>query len=112
MIDAAGKYSFIGVFERIGAQSFPAVHKVLWIACALSGEPNAESTAVVTIWSTDDHLLVSTPESPVRFSPEGRTLMVHLLYDTNLPEPGGYTFVIEVGGRPAGKLRLDVYQAT
>jgi hypothetical protein len=111
LIDAAGKYSFIGVFERIGAPSFPAVHKALWIACALAGEPNAESSAVVSIWSPSNNLLVSTNESPLRYSNEGRTMLVHLLYDTTFPEPGSYTVVIEVGGRPAGELKLELYQA-
>jgi hypothetical protein len=110
LIDTGGKHSFIGVFERIGAPGFPVVHKVMWVVSSLRGEPNGAASAVVTVWTPDNNILISTAETPVRFSPEGRTILVHLLYDLNLPGAGTYTFVLEVGGRPLGRMELDVYQ--
>jgi hypothetical protein len=111
MVDQAGKYSFIGVFERVGAVSFPAVHKVLYLVCSVRGTPNARSSAIVNIWSPDVTLLLSTQETPLQFGPEGRTILVHLLYDLNFATPGAYTFALEVGGKPIGEAKLDVYQA-
>jgi hypothetical protein len=111
MVDASGKYSYIGVFERIGAVTFPAVHKMMYIVCSLTGEPNATLPALLTIWSPDDTMLLSTNESQVQFSPDGRTLMVHLLYDVNFKMAGAYSVVVEAAGKPAGRLTLDVYQA-
>ncbi len=111
MVDGTGKYSYIGVFERIGALAFPAVHKMMYIVCSLTGEPSATLPALLTIWSPDDTMLLSTNESQVQFSPDGRTLMVHLLYDVNFKMPGAYSVVVEAAGKPAGRLTLDVYQA-
>ena len=111
LIDANGKYSFIGVFERVGALTFPAVHKVLYVVCSVRGQPGGRSSAIVSIWTPDVSLLLSTQETPVQFGPDGRTMLVHLLYDLNFAAPGAYNFVLEVGGRPAGELKLDVYAA-
>jgi hypothetical protein len=111
LVDSSGKYSFIGIFERVGAVSFPAVHNVLYLVCSVRGTPNTRSTAVVNIWSPEVTLLLSTQESPVQFGPDGRAMLVHLLYDLNFAQPGQYNFALEVTGRPAGELKLEVYTA-
>jgi hypothetical protein len=111
MVDASGKYSYIGVFERIGALTFPAVHKQMYVVCSLAGEPNTSTNALLTLWTPDDRVLLSTSETQVQFSPQGRTMLVHLLYDLNIEAPGLYTVVVEAGGKPAGKLALEVYPA-
>jgi hypothetical protein len=111
LVDASGKYSFIGIFERIGAVNFPAVHKALYVVCSVRGAPNTRSTAVFNIWTPEVQLLLSTQESPVQFGPDGRAMLAHLLYDLNFAGPGIYTFSLEVGGRPAGEMRLEVYRA-
>ncbi|HEY7295928.1 MAG TPA: hypothetical protein VH916_12860 [Dehalococcoidia bacterium] len=112
LIDAAGKYSFIGVFERIGAMSFPAVHKAMWIAFALRGAPHERAMGVVTVWSPQSEILISTNETPVQFGPEGRAMFVQLFYDLSFPATGTYSVVLEVGGKPVGRLDLEVYTAT
>ncbi|MHB8574903.1 MAG: DUF6941 family protein [Dehalococcoidia bacterium] len=111
LLDAGGKYSMIGVFERVGAASFPATHKVMFVVSQLIGLPGATANTMVTIWGPDETIVLSTPESQVRFSPEGRTLLVNLLYDVNFPRAGTYTAVVEAAGKPAGELKLDVYEA-
>ena len=111
MVDAAGKYSFIGVFERIGAVTFPAVHKVMWIAFALRGQPNERATGVVTVWSPQSEIVISTNETPVQFGPEGRAVLVQLFYDLGFAGPGIYSVVLEVDGKPVGRLDLEVYSA-
>src|SRR5579871_3013219 len=58
LVDVSGKYSFIGVFERIGAMTFPAVHKVMWIAFALRGQPNERAMGVVTVWSPQSEIVI------------------------------------------------------
>jgi len=108
-IDAGGKYSLIGIFERIGAQSFPAIHRSLYIVCTLSGDPDQTGNAIMTIWTPDNNILVSTQESPIRFSNDGRTVLVNLLYDLNFPSPGEYSVVVEVNGRPCGTTVLHLY---
>jgi hypothetical protein len=112
LIDGNGKYSFVGVFERVGALTFPALHKILFVVCSLRGQPNTEGRAIVSIWTPDTTLMLSTQESPVRFGPDGRTLLVNLLYDLTFPTAGAYTFAIEIDRRPAGEIKLDVYTAT
>jgi hypothetical protein len=111
MVDANGKYSFVGIFERIGAVNFPAVHKVLYLVCSVRGTPNTRSTAVFSIWTPDVTLLLSTQESPVQYGADGRAMLVHLLFDINFASPGFYNFALEVGGRPVGEMKLDVYAA-
>jgi len=112
LMDAAGKSSFIGVFERVGAATFPAVHKAMYLVFALRGEPNAVGKGVVTVWTPDSAILLSTPESPVQFSSEGRAMLVHLVYDLNFAAPGAYSVVLEVDGRPTGRMDLIVYTAS
>ena len=111
VVDVSGKYSFIGVFERIGALSFPAVHKVMWIAFALRGQPNEQANGIVTVWSPQSEIVVSTNEAPVQFGPEGRAMLVQLFYDLSFAGPGIYSVVLEVDGKPVGRLDLDVYSA-
>jgi hypothetical protein len=112
IIDIAGKYSLIGVFDRIGAMSFPAVHRSMTVVYALTGVPHTSDSAVVTVWTPQDTILLSTAESPVQFSAEGRTLLVHLLFDVQFATAGTYNVVLEVGGRPAGSMELVLYNAT
>ena len=111
MVDASGKYSFIGIFERIGAVSFPAVHKSLYLVCSVRGTPQQRSAAVVNIWTPEVGLLLSTQESPVQFDANGRAMLVHLLYDLNFAAAGQYNFALEIDGRPAGEMKLELYQA-
>jgi hypothetical protein len=109
LIDQAGKYSFIGVFDRIGAPALPAVQRSLYIAVALEGEPNASTAALLDIWAPDGSLLISTPESRVQFSPVGRSMFVNLLLDLRLPEEGQYSVTVEADGRPVGTFGFEVY---
>src|SRR5438105_8061787 len=57
LIDQAGKYSFIGVFDRIGALAFPAIQRSLYIAVALTGPPGDSVEALLDVWSPEGALL-------------------------------------------------------
>jgi hypothetical protein len=110
LVDQAGKQSFIGVWDRIGAATFPAVQRSLYIAVALTGDPNDSTQALLDVWSPQGVLLVSTPESRLQFSPAGRSIFVNLLFDLQLPMPGQYSVTVEAGGRPVGTFEFEVYQ--
>lgn len=110
LIDQAGKYSFIGVFDRIGALTFPAVQRSLYIAVALAGDPGEVAGALLDVWSPEGALLISTPESRVQFSPTGRAMFVNLLFDLRLPSPGQYSVTVEASGKPVGTFTFEVYQ--
>ncbi len=110
LIDQAGKYSFIGVFDRIGAATFPVVQRSLYVAVALEGPPSTRAPALLDIWSPDGVLLLSTQESQVQFSPAGRAVFVNLIYDLQLPVPGQYTVTVEAAGKPVATVPLEVYQ--
>jgi hypothetical protein len=112
LIDQAGKYSFIGVFDRIGAASFPVIQRSLYIAVALAGSPNTASPALLDVWSPEGTLLVSTPESQVQFSSAGRAMFVNLIYDLQLTGPGEYSITVEASGKPVASLPFEVYLAT
>lgn len=111
LIDQAGKYSFIGVFDRIGALAFPAIQRSLYIAVALTGPAGDSVQALLDVWSPDGTLLVSTPESRVQFSTSGRAMFVNLLFDLHLPQPGQYSVTVEAGGKPVASFPFEVYQA-
>jgi hypothetical protein len=111
LVDQAGKYSFVGVFDRIGATSFPAVQKSLYIAVALEGEGDAEATALIDIWAPDGALVASTNESHLKFSPAGRTIFVNLLFDLQFTQAGQYNVTVEVDGKPVGSFGFEVYAA-
>jgi hypothetical protein len=110
LIDQAGKYSFIGVFDRIGAPSFPVIQRSIYVAVALEGPPGGTVPALLDIWSPDGALLLSTQESQVQFSPAGRAVFVNLIYDLQLPSPGQYTVTVEASGKPIATVPLEVYQ--
>lgn len=111
LIDQAGKYSFIGVFDRIGAASFPVVQRSFYVAVSLEGDPNSSTPALLDVWSPEGTLLLSTPESRVQFSAAGRAMFVNLIYDLQLPAPGDYSITVEAGGRPVASVPFDVYLA-
>ena len=110
LIDQAGKYSFIGVFDRIGAASFPVVQRSLYVAVALEGPPGSVAPALLDVWSPDGSLLLSTLESQVQFSPSGRAVFVNLIYDLQLPSSGQYSVTVEAGGKPVASVPFEVYQ--
>jgi len=112
LIDQAGKYSFIGVFDRIGAAAFPVVQRSFYVAVSLEGVPNTTSPALLDVWSPEGTLLISTPESRIQFSAAGRAMFVNLIYDLQLPGPGDYSITVEAGGRPVASVPFDVYLAT
>lgn len=111
LVDQAGKYSFIGVFDRIGATAFPALQKAVYIAVALESEPGTQAPALLDIWAPDGALIVSTPESVLQFSASGRAILVNLLYDLQLPASGQYNVTVEVSGKPVGSFGFEVYEA-
>jgi hypothetical protein len=110
LIDQAGKQSFIGVFDRIGAMAFPAVQRSLYIAVAMTGDPDSSVPALLDIWSPGGTLLVSTSESRLQFSHVGRAMFVNLLFDLQLPEAGEYSVTVEAGGKPVGTFQFEAYQ--
>lgn len=109
LIDHTGKYSCIGIFDRIGVPALPALHKSLYVVCSLQGEPRSVQSALLDIWSPDGTLLLSTPESQLQFSDTGRTIYVNLLYDLQLPRAGDFSMTIEAGNRPVGSFSFNVY---
>ncbi len=108
MIDAAGKHSYIGVFEQISARSFPAEHKLMNVVSAIEGSPGVEARGLLTLWSPDDRIVLSTPEILVQFNPNGRALVVNMLYDVRFDRPGRYTAALELNRRKLGEIALDV----
>lgn len=111
MIDIAGKHSYIGVFEQISARSFPAEHKLMNVVSAIQGPPGVEARGLLTLWSPDDQIVLSTPEIAVQFNPIGRALVVNMLYDVRFERPGRYTAVLELNRRRLGDVTLEVVAA-
>src|SRR5438552_17690397 len=62
LIDQAGKYSFIGVFDRIGAVTFPVVQRSFYVAVSLEGDPTTSAPALLDVWSPEGTLLIPTPD--------------------------------------------------
>jgi len=110
LIDISGKHSYIGVFEQIAARAFPAEHKIMHVVWALQGRPGGQAHGLLTLWSPDNEIILSTDEAPVQFNEEGRALVVNALYGVRLPRPGRYTAVLELDRRPAGELPLTVIE--
>jgi hypothetical protein len=111
LIDQTGKYSFIGVFDRIGAATFPVVQRSFYVAVSMEGPANSSVPALLDVWSPEGTLLISTPESQVVFSAAGRAMFVNLIYDLQLPVAGDYSITVEAGGRPVATIPFDVYLA-
>ena len=108
LIDVAGKQSYIGVFEQITAQSFPAQHKLMNVVSAIEGPAGVEARGLLTLWSPDDRIVLSTPEIAVQFNQFGRAVVVNMLYDVRFEQPGRYTAVMELNRRKLGSINLEV----
>src|SRR6202011_528133 len=99
IVDQAGKFSVIGVWENLAALAFPAVHPLMFVVSAWEGDANSSVLAETRIWTPQQALLVSTGAMPLRFGANKRALSVNQLVQTQFVTPGAYRIEFLAEGR-------------
>jgi hypothetical protein len=107
IVDAGGKVSIIGIFDRLFTQNFPAVHPILYLVAAWTGPPGGVLAVELRVWSPSQDLLVGAQQQ-IGFGPDGRSTGIFLLSPIPLPSPGDYLFELMAGETSVKHLRLGV----
>jgi hypothetical protein len=90
IVDAAGKFSIIGVWETISAGNFPALHPLLFVVTAWTGGPNTTFVLETRIWTPTRNILATTGPQPFNLSSAGKGISINQFYSVQFPSPGGY----------------------
>ena len=112
------KLNVMGVFNQIGAQTFPAQHPEMWVVAKLSASPaeaNTTRTITVKLLNEDatEELVNFSREIEVPEGPSGRRVEInHILSIRNVVfrEPGTYQFSLLVDSDEKGSLPLYILQ--
>ncbi len=116
-IDASGKLNILGIFDRIGAHSFPVRHPHLSLVlriCAGLNETGRHDVGIRLRAPGGEDLLELNGEMHVGPGPAHSAGMVRIPHVLNLdgivfPGPGAYTFEVAVDGEHHVSLPLTVY---
>lgn len=117
-IDGGGKLNIIGVFNRIFASKFPAVHSSMYLVIRLTaelGEYDRERILRVQLFEADGEVIWETPEIPFKISkPEGGIIgeftQIIGLQAFRFEKPGPYEYRVFVGEDLKGSIRLDLVE--
>jgi len=106
IVDRGGKFSIIGIWENVFAQTFPALHPQLFIVAGWQGPPMASMTNEVRIWVPAGTLLVTSGAVPLQLGPTGKGISVQQFAPLQLVQPGAYRVEIMLNGAVAHNLEL------
>jgi hypothetical protein len=112
IVDRSGKFSIIGVWENIFATNFPALHPVLFVVTAWTGDPNAMLLTETRIWTPSQALLMTTGAQPFQLSPAGKGLSVNQFFQVQFAVPGQYRIEAVVNGVSAYHFDVAVQALT
>jgi hypothetical protein len=97
LIDTGGKLSLMGIFERLYAGNFPAVHPLVYIAAQWSGQPGGVVEVELRIWGPSKEM-IGTASQHVELGDNGMSGAIMRLSPLPLPAPGEYVFELLGGG--------------
>lgn len=90
-----GKINCMGIFDRLYAMSFPALHRELYLVTALETEPEDEGeTRRVNIQLINsDSQTMADLQAQIEFG-VGKQIVnqIHVFHDLQFPAPGPYQF--------------------
>jgi hypothetical protein len=105
----SGKWCVIGVFDRIFARSFPAVHHSLGLFLELRDVPKGEHEVRIVIYDSERKQLAAGPQ--FKMNAQGRLDSLHVGFQTyNLPIPREGAYFVEVlfdGDTIASDIRIN-----
>jgi len=104
-----GKPTLVGIFNRINAQVFPAVHPILHVFVSVT-EGRGEGRARLELVEEKTQQVVNSLEVPVRFPPDPTEVadLNFRLAKIAFPRPGSYRFNFVWAGEVVGSRRFKV----
>ena len=109
--ETGGKFSLMGLFETIFAQSFPTVHPRFAVVNEWRGG-RGEFTAKTRLLGPDKSSVLAESEAKLSlFSETHRHLDISIRFNTAFPVPGIYWLEMLLDGERAGMVPLSVQQA-
>lgn len=116
--DASGKLDILGIFNRINAPAFPAVHRTLYLVIriiAAVGEYDVDHPFKLLFVNEDGEEQPPTIEGVMRFEKPKSGVQVQAdtiveLGDLVLPKPGRYEFRLVINQDVKGVLPLEIVQ--
>jgi hypothetical protein len=91
LVDATGKLSVIGIFDRLTASEFPSIHPILFVVVSWVGPPSKVAVAELRLWGPGKELLVGGQQQ-VQLGLDGHANGVFRLSPIALPQAGSYVF--------------------
>ena len=113
---AEGKLNILGVFDRISALEFPAIHPAMALVLRLSASPAevGQSRELSIVVLDSDGGRIGEISGQVDFGDSlspGAASQVQLIFNlpqVSLPTPGLYAFHVLVGGDEKARVPLEV----
>jgi hypothetical protein len=114
-IDASGKPTIVGEFDRIYAPAFPMRHPFFFVISKWSGSIGETFTHRVRVSSPNRQVLAESAETTITMRGEGESDSNHIAVDAfmmlEFPKSGEYSIDILINKLPVHVLRLAVSQA-
>jgi hypothetical protein len=108
--EVGGKFSLMGLFEGISAQSFPVTHPRFAIWNEWTGG-RGEFTARIRLLAPDRRTVLSESASRFSlFSESQRHRDISVRFNTVFPAPGTYWIEMAIDGEEAAMVALPVQQ--
>lgn len=96
-VDASGKLSIAGIFDRLLVPQAPAVHGVVYVAARWQGPPFEHVAAELRFWGPSNDLLIGA-EQIIEFDDRGAAHTINVISPLVLPTLGQYVVEFLAGG--------------
>lgn len=106
IVDRAGKFSIIGIWEAVFAANFPALHPQVFIVAGWRGQPSGQLMYEIRVWTPANTLLATSNPTPFQLGPNGKGISVQQFAGVQLIQPGVYRIEILQNGVSAHQLEL------
>ena len=106
-----GKLNVMGIFDRLFAVSFPAVHRQLFLITSIQTDPEdeGESREIELQMINADGVVLTELKGQVYFSVGKQVFnQVHIFQDLRFENPGSYQFNVFFDGRMVKTLDLEL----
>jgi hypothetical protein len=106
-----GKLNVMGIFDRLFAVTFPAVHRQLFLVTSIETDPedDGQSREILIQMINDDGVVLTELKGQVNFA-VGKQIFnqVHIFQDLRFENPGSYQFNVFFDGRMVKTLDLEL----
>jgi hypothetical protein len=111
IVDRAGKFSIVGVYDRVTAPAFPAIHPQMSLVTLWQGEAGASFMTQMRLRAPDQSMVLTSPLTSLSMGSSGRAWTVNLLQQTQFSAAGKYRFELLVNDEVVSSLELILVKA-